>query len=327
MAKMNKLYSLIQINTTNVVTILSNVSICIVMVLYMGLSVSPVFAQDPVSPPDQLPLQYLKITPILSDIVLKPGKPTTIPLSIQNLSGKPMGIHAETSGFDETADSSLSQVPSLLAEWTTLSEQDIIINSKETKTINVVINPPSGTKTGGYYEAVFLTPYISQRRTPDRPIVLSRIGALIFATVGKLNSDDLSKKVQITSFKPRSIFTDQTSDELEFSVKNSYFTHFTAKPFLTIKPLFGPPEQITVDEKHVLPGKERIWKVETQKKKWNFYNADLAVSVGNGNQLHAKSWFVVIPNLKFAGIIMLLILIFILSKLKRIRKAIKILFR
>ena len=83
-----------------------------------------------------VPLQSLKITPIINDLPLHPGVKTIFPLSIQNLSGDPVGIHAEISGYDQIGEVPLyEQKPSAIINWTRLSKTDIIIPPHGSNTI------------------------------------------------------------------------------------------------------------------------------------------------------------------------------------------------
>ncbi len=116
--------------------------------------------------------------------------------------------------------------------------------------------------------------------------------------------------------------------ELEFTVNNNYFTHFTAKPFLTLSPLFGKSNQVLIEEKHVLPGKNRIWRINRELKGWNFYTAHLAVSVGNGEQIFKDAWFIILPvPLKqiIIFIIVLALIWLVVFKKDRLKKGFKIL--
>jgi hypothetical protein len=270
--------------------------------------------------------QSIRVSPIISDLQLIPGKTTTINLSVENLSSSPLGIHTEISGMDETNQNIFTnQRPSVLAKWTSILAPEIILDPHSQKTVKVNIAPPKNAKQNGYYETVFLTPIISSNKEPSTPIVLTRIGAIILGTIGKLNFDDLAKKVDVTDFGPEKYISEKSPAKISFSVKNEYFTHFTAKPFLTIYPLFGKENTTTLEEKHVLPGTTKSWEFQTRLGKNIFYKAKLAVSIGNGNQVFAETWFVVIPYFKqiLASVVLLGAICLVFFAGKRVKKAIK----
>jgi hypothetical protein len=266
--------------------------------------------------------QSVRVSPIISDLQLIPGKTTTINLNIENLSNAPLGIHMEISGLDETNQNIFTdQHASLLVKWTDIPTRDIILDPLSQKTVMVNITPPKDAKQNGYYETVFLTPITSSQKESTTPVVLTRIGAIVLGTIGKLNFDDLAKKVAITEFRPEKYISEK-SPVISFSVANKYFTHFTAKPFLTVYPLFGHERTTLLEEKHVLPGGSKNWQFQADFGKNIFYKIKLAVSVGNGSQIFAETWAVVLPNYKyiFAFIILLLIAglaVFARSRIKR----------
>lgn len=273
--------------------------------------------------------QYMKVSPVISDLQLVPGQATTIDLSVENLSDTPLGIHAQISGVDETGQEVFAnQKTSPLIGWTNIPEPDIIIDPHSQKSITVVISPPKDAKESGYYETVFLTPIVSSQRNPSAPVVLSRVGSIILATIGNLNYDDLAKKVTIKDFKPGKFIFEKSPATLGFSVENKYFTHFTAKPFITLKPLFGQEETTLLEEKRVLPGTTRSWQFETKTEKCIFYRAELAVSVGEGHQILAQTWIIMLPyKLVLIPLLLLGIVYLILFKRVRVKKAILTLLR
>jgi|WetSurMetagenome_2_1015567.scaffolds.fasta_scaffold34027_3 hypothetical protein len=272
--------------------------------------------------------QSIRVSPIINDLQLTPGETTILNLSVENLSDSPLGIHAEISGFDETGQNiSTDRHSSALTKWTDIPTPDIILDPLSQKSISVNIAPPKDAKQNGYYETIFLSPVISSKKEPANPIVLTRIGVIVLGTIGKLNYDDLAKKVSVEDFKPEKYVFNNSEAVLNFSVENKYFTHFTAKPFVTIKPLFGQEKTTLLEEKRVLPGTNKAWKFQTALGKNIFFKAKLAVSVGSGNQVFAETWFVALPFRHTVEIIILAVtvLIAILAR-KRIKKAIATLF-
>jgi hypothetical protein len=255
--------------------------------------------------------QSIRVSPIISDLQLTPDKSTTINLSVENLSDASLGIHAEVSGMGE------------ISQWTNISSPDIVLDPLSQKTINITITPPKNTKQGGYYETIFLTPIVSAKKESTSPAVLTRIGAIVLGTIGTLDYNDLAKKVSIQNFKPEKYISDKAPAILTFSVENKYFTHFTAKPFLTIKPVFGQEKTTLLEEKRVLPGTSKSWKFQTVLGKNIFYKAILAVSIGNGNQVFAETWFIILPKYASWAIILLTVVLIALLTRNRIKKALK----
>jgi len=297
--------------------------IYLLFVYLLLLITTPAFAQT-------VPQQSLKITPIINDLQLTSGKETTFPLTIQNLSDNPVGIHASLSGYDQIGEVPLyNQTPSTMTAWTMLSQQDILLSPHKTKTLTVTLTPPAQITTGGYYETIFLTPILNQEIIPGKPIILSRVGVLVLGTIGKLNYDDLAKKVTITNITPSQTILNSSPQTISFTVTNSYFTHFDAKPFLTITPLFEKAQTTLLEDKHVLPNSARIWQVTPQIKGLNiFYQLHLAVSIGNGKKVVTNTWFIVLPyNPVLLIIIIAAVLFLIIFKRRRLKKFVMILLK
>ncbi len=277
-----------------------------------------------------VPLQSLRVTPIINDLKLTSGETTKFPLTIQNLSSDPVGIHATLSGYDQIGEVPLyEQKPSEMINWTHLSKIDILLPPHSIKTIMVTITPPRHLGSSGYYETIFLTPIVNQQVTQGSPLILSRLGVLVLGTIGNLNYSDLAKKTTISDFSPSHQILNAFPKTISFTVNNYYFTHFDAKPFLTITPLFGKPQTTLLEDKHVLPGSARIWNYQ-QKTKWPnvFYRLHLALSVGGGKQVITDTWFIVLPYKPILYIIgILVILYFVFHKPQRFGRAIKIIFK
>lgn len=275
-----------------------------------------------------VPIQSLRVTPIITDLHLVSGKITTFPVVIQNLSNDPLGIHIDLSGYDQIGEIPLTeQKPSDLIKWTSLSDQDMILPPHSKKAITVTINPPSGLAASGYYETLFLTPIVNQDVASKSPIILSRVGSLVLGTIGRLNYADLAKKVEVKDFSPDHTIVNSFPKTISFRVDNHYFTHFDAKPFLTITPLFGNSQTILLPDKHVLPNSARIWDYQpTIGTNRIFYQVHLALSVGDGKKILADTWFVVLPYKLFIVMAVVLIIVyFLIFRQKHIKRFIRVL--
>jgi hypothetical protein len=278
---------------------------------------------------ETVPAQSLKVSPIINDLQLQSGKPTSFTLTVQNLSSNPVGIHVTISGYDVTSGASvLDQKPSQMISWTSLSKQDVLIAPYDEKQLTVTITPPAHLPPSGYYETIFLTPIIHQELLPNSPIVLSRVGVLVLGTIGTLDYSALAKKVSVSNFSPNSTLLNNFPKVISFTVNNHYFTHFDAKPFLTITPLFGKPQTILLEDRHVLPNDSRSWQYQPTSHYNIFYRVHLAVSVGDGKQVSADAWFVVLPYKPLLLLIIVFIIVYFATfKRKRLKKFVAILFR
>lgn len=280
-----------------------NVLVLIVFCTLCWITQQRVFARNVLAPTTMVQ-QSFRITPIIQDLQLTAGKPYTFPLYIENLSTNPSGIHAEVSGLDQESlpDDLISPNPPSLVSWTTLSQTDFIIPPHGTYTLSVTVRPPLFAKDSGYYEAISFTPFISSVQSLTQSIILSKISALVFATIGTLNYSDIVRKVLITDFSPNARVFLIPPQSLSFSVSNTYFTHITASPHLIIQSLFANRKELLLDEKHILPNGKRIWMIPFPLDEFGlFYQATLAVSIGNGEQVTQTTWFFVLPFVVLLG--------------------------
>jgi hypothetical protein len=301
------------------------VVLLVILFIFHSLIVNPksIYAQAS-------PQQSISVSPIINDLQLIPGKKTAFKITIQNNNTTAIGIHSEITGYDVTGETSnFEQKESAMTQWTTLSQSDLLINGKQSKTINVTIDTPINIGQSGYYETIFLTPIFHQQQTANSPIILSRFGILVLGTVGKLNYNDLSKKVSVTDLSPSHTILNTFPDTFSFTVANNYFTHFDAKPFITITPLFAKSQTTLLTDKHVLPGSARVWQYQLATQSNHiFYNVHLAVSVGGGKQIYADTFFIVLPYVKILIILAILILLYIGTiGRKRLKKFVTILLK
>jgi hypothetical protein len=273
-----------------------------------------------------VPQQFLDVSPVIQDLTLQPGTTITYPLMITNKGDKPVGFHIDITGIDPTSDTSLPLIAehSPLLSWIRITPSDLIVAPHDKNSFIVIITTPKNARNSGYYATLFLTPFISSPLKTSGPIILERIGTLLLATVGQLNYTDLVKKVHITNFSYIAAGLAPPM-QMQFSVNNAYFTHFSAKPFLTLSSLLDKEVRTFPDEKHVLPGGSRNWIVPIQSHWYTIYSsARLAVSIGNGEQLFAETTYINYA-LIFSIVLLICFVLFITKRRKQFKKAITIL--
>jgi len=108
----------------------------------------------------------LKVSPVRSDIQVKPGESKTVQVNVTNMTNVPITVSPIQNDFisaDESGSPALildantfAPTHSLKRFLTTIS--NVTIPANETKTIDVVIKVPAGTQAGGYFGAIRFTP-------------------------------------------------------------------------------------------------------------------------------------------------------------------------
>jgi hypothetical protein len=277
--------------------------------------------------------QVLRVSPIIINLPLSPGKTYEHEVTVENLTDNALPLRASLSDFQTTGEEGgyifgESHTNPLLS-WIKLSENALILNPKEKKTILATITTPTSIPLGGYYGMLFFEVVPQSDIAATR--VIPKIGVLILANVGV--PDPNAPQADILAYSI-GLIHETKEIPLLLRVKNVSLHYFTAKPILTISPLlvFSKDKNDThyLEEKIVFQGKVRRWEESLLLKdaKPNIYKAHLMLSTGNGKFVEQATYFVVFPFAKviIAALVILLIL-FVYKKRKRFGKAFRELAR
>jgi hypothetical protein len=277
--------------------------------------------------------QTLRVSPVIINVSLSPGKTYSNEVTIENLTNSPLPLRATLNDFMTSSEEGgyifENTKNNPILSWIKLSDTDFLLNPKEKKTIQMTITTPSKIPLGGYYGVLFFEPVL--KNTPTNTTQVSaKIGVLMLANVGVV--DPKAKKAEILTFTTGQFHEDGTLPLL-LRVKNVSLNFFTAKPSLLVTPLlpFGQATQtVPLEDKIIFPGSVRRWTADaiTQTLTPNTYKAVINVSSGNGQIVSRENYFVVFPlRLAIEIILGVLLLSFIIVKRKRFKEAIKALFR
>ena len=276
--------------------------------------------------------ESFRISPAILKIELAPGKVTEQKITIDNLLDSPLPLKATIEGFDASDEENGIKVTdqvitSPLTNWIKLDNEDSIIPAKSSQTFTATITVPDQVPFGGYYAVIFFSPVLSPLELSTNNQIGAKVGVLALANIGVTNKEN---DANILNFDLDKTFYNKENPTALLRVKNTSLNFFTAKPTLTIKPLFGQKEVIEWEEKTILPGKVRRWeKAITFKNKTDiFYKVSLSVSLENGQFIHKTNYFWHLPKNKFLsfGAFLLLFLLIFRGRLN-IKKAFRELFK
>ncbi len=277
--------------------------------------------------------QTLRVTPIIINATLTPGKSSEYFVKVENLLGEPLGIKTsvsplnasdEDNGINFEASENNNFVSSI-----TVADKEDILQPKEIKDIKLIINTSKDIKIDQGNAILFITPFVTRPLETSTPTVVGKIGVLILANVGEVNPTDAKNKTKIIT-AGFGFFAEKNPIKYALRVQNNYSKIISAKPFLKIKPLFGREEDFELVEKRILSLQIRRWidEINLKQDKNIFYKATFAVSVGSGEQIIKDSFFILLPVKKIVLVIISgLTLTYILKFRKRIKKAISTLIR
>lgn len=277
--------------------------------------------------------QTLRVSPAIITITLSPGKTYNHEITIENLSDAPLPLRATLSDFmtgGEDGGYVFEETKSNpLLSWIAMNETEFILNPKEKKTVQMTITTPKSIPVGGYYGVLFFEP-VAQRDQTTTTRINAKVGVLMLANIGV--PDPNAKKADILTFDP-GLFYNEGTVPFILRVKNISLNFFSAKPNLSMTPIlpFGNgSRQFELEEKTIFPGNIRRWSEDNTVTDLqpNIYKATMAVSTGNGQVVSAEKYFIVLPLVQlFILFVVITLIVFIVVKRKRIRKAVTILFR
>jgi hypothetical protein len=270
--------------------------------------------------------QMIRVSPVILKIKLEPGTTQNYQIKVENLLDTPIPLKATVEGFDASdeeygvtiAEQTLS---SPLMNWISIDEKDAILPAKTARDFNIKIAVPDKVPIGGYYAMIFFTPIF-----PGVPVG-SKIGVLALANIGV---QEQKNQAEIATFNFDNALYEKGPIQTTIRVKNTSLNYFTAKPTLTIKPLFGQDLTFELEEKTILPGKIRRWQktFDLSNLYGGIYTAKLAVSLENGDYIYSTIHFIGFPVKKLGAVLLFLIVSsYLLIHRKRVKKALQLLVR
>lgn len=278
--------------------------------------------------------QILRISPVIINVNLSPGKTYRYQVTLTNLTDHPIPLQATLNDFLTTGEEGGyifedSRTNPLLS-WITLSQQEVILSAKESKKIDLTVTTPKNIPFGGYYGLLFFEP-VSQGWPLQETHIVPRVGILMLANIG--TSDPNAKKAQILTFDT-GLLHETATIPLLLRVKNISLHFFTAKPIITVSPVIPlpvkPAGQLILQDKIMFQDKIRRWEQQITLPYTlpDIYKVHMAVSVGDGDYVSQDNYIIVFPY-KETGIAAVIIIIagFLVIKRKRLKRALIVFFK
>lgn len=294
----------------------------IAIVLSLVLTLAP-----PVTARENTAKQILRVSPVILKITLSPGKKVLYKIKVDNLLDSPLPIRATVSGFDASDEEygikiSKSSDISPLVNWVKIESPEAIIPAKQSQEFQAEISVPDKIPVGGYYAVIFFSPVL-----PDKQIG-AKVGVVALANIGV--APELKNKAEIVGFSFDKKLYQKSPVSTVIRVKNTSLNYFSAKPTLTIKPLFGRAKIFELEEKTILPGKIRRWQrvFDLENLYHGVYTAQLAISLEKGDFIYSQTYFFGFPL--YPAIVVILtagLIIYGLLFRKRVAKALRLLLQ
>lgn len=267
---------------------------------------------------------FIQVSPVLFNIVLSPGKTYIYQVHLKNLTDSPLPVSAQFESLESNMDGSeLVQKKSTdnvfdIGSWAFLEPADMIIPAQTERTISVKLSLPDKLPLGAYYGRLYLQPRGANEKKINGTVVQSNIGVIFLANIGV---PEKAFSAEIRNVEMNALIFSGKPIPLHFNVTNRSLYFFSAKAFATVTPLFGSAKRTEIGEKTILPGKSRIWNNEIESTGlWpGIYKIDTAISVGNGNQIHNQTYFLIVPGVQILFLILVsFLLLFGIQKRKKL---------
>lgn len=266
----------------------------------------------------------LKVSPVRSDIEIKPGESKTVKIVVTNLTDASISVRPFENDFvsgDENGAPALildegKYAPSHSLKRFMKPLTDVTIPAKEAKMVNVVISVPKDAQAGGYFGAVRFAP-----TTPDgggQVNLSASVASLILLKV----PGEIVEKLELTDFSIKQdgasrIFFNATS-ALEASVRFDSKSGVQVGPFGKISVKKGDKVVYETDFNNnnprdmILPGSARRWNVPLSTfADFGEYKVVATFTYGDKNQTIevAKSFWVIPMWVIITAIVMLLVIV------------------
>ena len=265
----------------------------------------------------------LKVTPVRTDIKIKPGEQGIVKVTVSNLSDSDIMVRPIENDFiqgDENGTPSLildadeyASTHSLKRFMTPL--EDVTIPANGATTVEVVITVPADAQAGGYFGAIRFAP-----TTPDsggQVNLSASVASLILLTV----PGPVTEKLELTDFsilQGGKAGTDfRTPNDLQVSFRFENKGNIQLGPFGKISVTQGKDIVYDYDfnaeepRDVVLPDGARKWSVPLENiKDFGHYTVSATFTYGSTNQsIDVERSFWVIPTAYIIGAIVALLLL------------------
>jgi hypothetical protein len=275
----------------------------------------------------------VSISPLTFELIANPGETISSVISISNDQVVPAGVTIEIEDFipvgeegQVALEENSENTTYSLSKWVTTNPQTFVLGPGETKPVEFTINVPLNAEPGGHYGSVLAN--ISGAAPQGGGVgVAQKVGSLLLLNV----TGEIKESLRIIEFSAPN-FSEYGPISILSRFENTGSVHLKPGGFIIVKNSFGREiAKLDLPQKNVLPNSIR--RIETslaEKNLFGKYEATLTSIYGSRNEpLVATTVFWVIPwkvalTVTIGALVLLCLLI---RGRKRIKLALKILFR
>ena len=265
----------------------------------------------------------LKVSPVRSDIEVKPGESSTVKATISNITNEDIMVRAIQNDFvsgDEQGTPALILDEDKYAPKHSLKRfmtpvGDVTIPAKKTKTVEVVVTVPKNAQAGGYFGAIRFAP--AQPGAGGQVNMSASVASLILLSV----PGDVVEKLTLTDFNVQQKGVSgtffQTPDNLQVTARFQNTGNLQAGPFGKLSVKNGDKVVYSTDfnsnnpRDMILPDGARRWDIPVDKVgTFGHYTVLATFTYGKKNQtIEVERSFWVVPQAVIIGAIIGLVVL------------------
>lgn len=252
---------------------------------------------------ETMPERSLLITPLRNELVIDAGTAYKGTVVLRNTGTSSLTIKLDAQAFDVINQNYdyVFKPKSPVNDWVNFAQPSIILNARQSYTVNYLISVPIGAEPGGKYISIFAS---AQPSTIDGITSIDRVGSLMYITV----PGAITKTGELLSLRSPFIATDQIS--WSATVRNGGTAHFRNTYETRLTTLWNTDVTTAKDSALILPASVRLVQGTIEHPKLlGVYKVHYTFSLGDTPNFE-KTMFVVylppvqsVPVLSFISII------------------------
>jgi len=278
--------------------------------------------------------QAVTISPLNFELNNNPGDTVSNIVRIYNDLDVEIGVNMEVQDFVAAGEQGQVLVKGpedkgtySLANWVSLSPQTFKLAPRSSQMVEFTVKVPASGEPGGHYASILAS--VSSSATGGGVGINQKVGALLLLSV----AGEVSENLNLVDFNADSNFTEYGPEKLTVRFENDGTVHLKPRGFVLVKNMLGSEvTKLDLPQLNVLPQSTREVDISLKDLGSQFgrYEATLAAIYGATNEpMSAVTVYWVIPYKLLAvyGAVLLILLILAYRGRKRIKLALRVLFK
>ncbi len=258
-------------------------------------------------------VRQLTITPLRSEYTIPAGTTQKGTITLKNTGTEALDVTLDAEAFkviNQNYDYSF-QPNSTLGTWVGFSSDNFELAANTSKDVSYSLNIPLDAEPGGKYLGLFASSVPSDDVSTIVPV--ERVGSLLYLTIPG-GTTQTGKLLGLNA--PSVVFG---TSSWNATIQNSGTNHFRSTYSVTLGDVFGRKLSATTDSRLILPQTVRLVSASMSAPQWiGIYKTTYDFSLGDSPDAIQTKWFVNLPPLQVAAlVIILLALVFLVIKTVR----------